>query len=263
MLAQCLKKWKSYKYRFVPWLIFNFKNRSVQREVKQYQDDILNHDSLVDSVFEVLSLLSGHLSPFESPQKQHERANQLLLSRLGFELRRQRSAVPGAGRGVVVRRGVVPAGAVCAWYPGTVYLPGDPLLLASLGNQFVFGCADGVHVDGRGGGLSGLLFGSCAGRDHMGPYPAADRSWRTELPTNPLAVGQFVNNHSPEFPSNVCYHEVDLPAVPYPLRRHLPYAWYRARVPPPLRAVLLVAQRDITAGEELFSNYFTLVQESS
>ena len=62
------------------------------------------------------------------------------------------------------------------------------------------------------------------------------------------------------FPSNVSYEEVDLPAVPYPLRRYLPYAWYRARVPPPMRAVVLVAQRDIREGEELFSNYFTVVR---
>ncbi|XP_043238832.1 SET domain-containing protein 9-like isoform X2 [Amphibalanus amphitrite] len=235
---------------------------SMRKELKTQQDCIVHHESAVNSVFEVLTLLNENISPFETQYVQHEKANQLLLRRLGFEVRRQRSAVPAAGRGVVVTRGTVPAGAVCAWYPGTVYLPGDPLLLASIGNQFVFACADGVHVDGRGGGLSGLLFGSCAGRDHMGPYPAADRSWRTELPANPLAVGQFVNNQSPGFPSNVRYQEVDLPAVPYPLRRYLPYAWYRARVPPPMRAVVLVAQRDIRAGEELFANYFTVVHDS-
>ncbi|XP_037087823.1 SET domain-containing protein 9-like, partial [Pollicipes pollicipes] len=238
-----------------------FQSASVRREVGGCQDDTLQHDALVDSVFDVLTLLTGHLCPLHDYQKQHEKANQLLLTRLGFQLRRQPSRAPGAGEGVVVARGVVPAGAVCCWYPGTVYLPGDPLLLASLANPFVFGCADGVHVDGRGGGLSGLLFGSCAGRDHLGPFPAADRSWRGRWPANPLAVGQFVNNHGPGFPSNVCYQEVDLPAVPYPLRRYLPYAWYRARVPPPLRVVVLVALREISAGEELFSNYFTVVQD--
>lgn len=96
-----------------------------------------------------------------------------------------------------VSRGTVPPRTVVCWYPGTVYLPGDPLLLPSIGNPYIFSCADGRHVDGRGSGLSGLVFGSCAGRDQMGPYPAADLTWRTELPANPLAVGQFVNNHAP------------------------------------------------------------------
>ena len=37
-------------------------------------------------------------------------------------------------------------------------MPHEPLLLQSLGNQFVFRCADGVMIDGNHRGLSRLIY---------------------------------------------------------------------------------------------------------
>ena len=51
--------------------------RSVRKEVSQHQDGALHNDLLVNSVIEVLAQLSGHLSPFETPHKRHEKANKV------------------------------------------------------------------------------------------------------------------------------------------------------------------------------------------
>lgn len=46
---------------------------------------------------------------------------------------------------------------------------------------------------------------------------------------------------------------------PLELRQYLPNVNYRADSKRPLRCVVLVALRDIDDGEELFSNYYTIV----
>lgn len=88
----------------------------------------------------------------------------------------------------------------------------------------------------------------------------SDTSWLTDSPLNPLAVGQYVNNCSNEWPANVCYQEYDVPdKFPFELRQYLPNVNYSLDTRGPLRCVVLVSLRDITAGEELFSNYYTIV----
>lgn len=77
---------------------------------------------------------------------------------------------------------------------------------------------------------------------------------------NPLAVGQYVNNCSNDRPANVCYQEWDVPAAfPAELKQYLPNTAYGCDRHSPLRCVVLVALRDIEQGEELFSNYYTIV----
>lgn len=70
-----------------------------------------------------------------------------------------------------------------------------------------------------------------------------------------------------EIASNVAYQEITVHADAFPLqlRRFVPNIWYS---PPqgtpvqevPLKIVSLVATKDIKVNEELFSDYFTLVE---
>lgn len=88
----------------------------------------------------------------------------------------------------------------------------------------------------------------------------SDSTWLTSEICNPLAVGQYVNNCSNDRAANVCYQEFDVPAVfPIELKQYLPNIAYSCDKQSPLRCVILVALRDIKQGEELFSNYYTIV----
>ena len=128
----------------------------------------------------------------------------------GFSLSVGPSGLAGAGRGVYISRGEVRAGSLVCLYPGTVYQPQDPVLLQSLGNQFILRCCDGLLLDGNNRGpLSPLIFRSCTGREQVtstfnvlifscshvlclqiGMIKVADTSWLTAWPVNPLNVGQ-------------------------------------------------------------------------
>lgn len=103
-------------------------------------------------------------------------------------------------------------------------------------------------------------FRSCSRRDQLGPFQMSDVSWLTAAPQNPLAVGQYVNNCSYEKAANVCYQEFDVPSCfPVELKQYLPNIVYSHDIQSPLRCVVLVTLRDIKQGEELFSNYYTVI----
>ncbi|KAL8203862.1 UNVERIFIED_CONTAM: SET domain-containing protein 9 [Gekko kuhli] len=87
-----------------------------------------------------------------------------------------------------------------------------------------------------------------------------DVSWIVAAAQNPLAVGQYVNNCSADKAANVCYQEFDIPeCFPIEFKQYLPNVSYSHEVRRPLRVVVLVALKDIGPGEELFSNYYTIV----
>ncbi|MBN3300520.1 SETD9 protein, partial [Amia calva] len=195
-----------------------------------------------------------------APEDGHCDPSRVMLDTLGFSIHRAPSSLQAAGTGVFVDVGVVPKGATVAMYPGTVYQTHEPIFFQSIGNPFVFRCIDGVLIDGNDRGISKVVFRSCSGRDRLGPFKLSDVSWLSASPGNPLAVGQYVNNCSNEKAANVCYQEFDVPdSFPLELRQYLPNVNYRQDIHRPLRCVVLVALREIHAGEELFSNYFTVV----
>ncbi|XP_025056959.1 SET domain-containing protein 9 isoform X2 [Alligator sinensis] len=185
---------------------------------------------------------------------------ELLFHTLGFSITRNQSSLVSAGTGVFVTRGFVPKGAVVAMYPGTVYQKYEPIFFQSIGNPFIFRCIDGVLIDGNDKGISKAVYRSCSRRDQLGPFHMSDVSWLTPVVQNPLAVGQYVNNCSPDKAANVCYQEFDVPeCFPIELKQYLPNVTYSHDIQSPLRCVVLVALRDIKQGEELFSNYYTIV----
>lgn len=143
---------------------------------------------------------------------------------------------------------------------GTVYQKYEPIFFQSIGNPFIFRCLDGVLIDGNDKGISKVVYRSCNGRDQLGPLKMSDSTWLTSEIHNPLAIGQYVNNCSNDRAANVCYQEFDVPAAfPIELKQYLPNIAYSYDKQSPLRCVILVALRDIEQGEELFSNYYTIV----
>nr|XP_019958755.1 PREDICTED: SET domain-containing protein 9 [Paralichthys olivaceus] len=274
--------WRSYRHRFVPWVVLNLsKNEKTLRQVtERCRDKLVPDEEVSRSLVKLFTALIRSHGPTDhrdlraahftrevtcgEGDEQHAGSplcgQDAMLQSLGFCIDRQPSTLPSAGTGVFVTKGFVPGGATVAMYPGTVYQAYEPILLQSIWNPFVFRCIDGVLVDGNDKGISRMVFRSCSGRDRLGPFLMSDTSWLTATPHNPLAVGQYVNNCSNERPANVCYQEYDVPEkFPFELYQYLPNVNYSQDTRRPLRCVVLVSLRDIAPGEELFSNYFTIV----
>ncbi|XP_076159210.1 SET domain-containing protein 9 [Alosa pseudoharengus] len=271
-------KWKSYRHRFVPWIAVNLKkNERTLRQVTARSEDKTVPDVEVSASLvnlftalvkndktkqEVLSLVHKSVQSVysQNTSKTQTEPVRVMLDMLGFCIERGPSSLTLAGTGVFVTDGSVPKGATVAMYPGTVYQVYEPILIQSVANPFVFRCIDGVLIDGNDKGISKIVYRSCSGRDRMGPLALSDVSWLTDSPENPLAVGQYVNNCSNEKAANVCYQEFDVPEdFPLELHQYLPNVNYSHDTKRPLRCVVLVSLRDIHCGEELFSNYYTIV----
>uniref|UniRef100_A0A3Q3QD66 SET domain-containing protein n=1 Tax=Monopterus albus TaxID=43700 RepID=A0A3Q3QD66_MONAL len=275
-------KWKCYRHRFVPWVVLNLsRNEKTLRQVtERSKDKLVPDEEVLQCLLKLFRALlrspganHGELRAIQTHFLQQVASEEqqcggypvcrhdAMLHSLGFSIDRKSSILPSAGTGVFVTKGFVPKGATVAMYPGTVYQPYEPILLQSIRNPFVFRCIDGVLIDGNDKGISKMVFKSCSGRDRIEPFAMSDTSWLTANPQNPLAVGQYVNNCSDEWPANVCYQEYDVPhRFPIELRQYLPNVNYSQDTQRPLRCVVLVSLRDITAGEELFSNYYTIVR---
>ncbi|KAK7071159.1 SET domain-containing protein 9 [Halocaridina rubra] len=241
-------------------------------------DKVVPDDHLLDQLTTLTSALRialpGQGGPVRlQPQMAHQVALKVMEEVMGFYITLTSSAVGGTGVVAVTSRksldsiAVVRRGQLVGLYPGAIYLPVQPIFFQSIGNPFIFRCADGIIIDGFNKRVSKLLFKSCVNRDRVGFFLIADTSWLTPFPLNPLNVGQYVNNQSKSHPSNVAYQELTVEAHHIPLqeRQLIPNLWYS---PPegipvsdlPLRLVALVATRDIGSGEELFSDYFTIIQ---
>ncbi|CAH1776027.1 unnamed protein product [Owenia fusiformis] len=292
MFKEFIKKWRQYRYRFVPWISLNLKERSV-REVKTGEHDkIIPDEQLVDSLLGILHALfdnepssrtTHHLNvsqhheeamsmdemyelykprSFEDVRSLHMKNMEKLYDTTGFVIDRCPSQLIGGGRGVAVTRGKIPKHSLVALYPGTLYQPQDPILFQSINNPFIFRCIDGLLIDGNDSGLSKFIFKSCHGRERIGPFYTCDMSWLTDFPINPLGIGQYINNRSNDHPANVAYQEVDLgDSLQFHLRQYIPHAWYQSPGYSDYRCrtVALVSLRDISEDEELFSSYFTVV----
>ncbi|XP_027563978.1 SET domain-containing protein 9 [Neopelma chrysocephalum] len=294
LLRALRRRWAAYKYRFVPWLALNLhrQRRTLRYVPESCQDKIISDEDVFETLLktfkalflndfsrqvDILALLPEikcqYLELLTLEQKwskvtscnrgsQHVFSpEEVLLNTLGFTVGRDRSSLVSAGTGVFVTKGFAPKGVVVSMYPGTVYRKHEPIFFQSLGNPFIFRCIDGILIDGNDKGLSRLVYRSCRSRDQLGPFQMSDESWLTAAPQNPLAVGQYVNNCSHEKAANVCYQEFDVPGhFPVELKQYLPNIVYNHDIESHLRCVVLVTLRDIKQGEELLSNYYTVVR---
>ncbi|XP_063218944.1 SET domain-containing protein 9-like isoform X2 [Bacillus rossius redtenbacheri] len=105
---------------------------------------------------------------------------------------------------------------------------------------------------------------SCVGRDSAWPYEAADTTWLTGAAVVPWNIGQYVNNQTTGSDANVAYQElnISLRDVPPALHCFLPNIWYSGGAEGSLRLIALVSTRNISKGEEVLSNYYTLVADT-
>nr|XP_034956848.1 SET domain-containing protein 9 isoform X1 [Zootoca vivipara] len=293
MLRALRRRWEAYKYRFVPWIALNLgrKRRTLRFVPEGSKDKTVSDEDVLQTLLKtftalfvndlrrqtfLLSFLPKVKSKYLDLQKDQPEINQtiddshqnqiifnpedVLLHTLGFSITRRHSSLISAGTGVFVTKGFVPKGAVVSMYPGTVYEKYEPIFFQSIGNPFIFRCIDGVLIDGNDKGISKVIYRSCSKRDQIGPLKMSDVFWLTTGLRNPLAVGQYVNNCSPDKAANVCYQEFDVPEnFPIEFKQYLPNINYCHEIQRPLRCVVLIALQDIGPGEELFSNYYTII----
>ncbi|KAM8811915.1 SET domain-containing protein 9 isoform 3-T3 [Rhynchonycteris naso] len=222
--------WHRYKYRFVPWVALNLSHnpRTLRYVPEAFKDKVISDEDVLGTLLKVFQAL--FLNDFDKQVAILTVLPELVQSKYQDLL------------------------------SGTVYQKYEPIFFQSIGNPFIFRCLDGILIDGNDKGISRLVYRSCNGRDRLGPFKMSDSTWLTSETQNPLAVGQYVNNCSNDRPANVCYQEFDLPTVfPVELKQYLPNIAYSWDGQSPLRCVVLVALRDIRQGEELFSNYYTIV----
>ncbi|KAK1345414.1 hypothetical protein QTO34_014127 [Cnephaeus nilssonii] len=287
--------WHRYRYRFVPWIALNINHnpRTLRDVPGEAKDKVISDEEVLGALLRLFQALFTHdfprqrevLTVLPEPvrskyqdllsvqpprakvlEHRHHQPNtfnpeDVLYETLGFSVARAASSLVSAGRGVFVTKGLARKGAVVSMYPGTVYQKYEPIFFQSIGNPFVFRCLDGVLIDGNDKGISKVVYRSCSGRDRHGPLRMSDSTWLTSEAQNPLAVGQYVNNCSNDRPANVCYQEFDVPpGFPVELKQYLPNTAYSCAQQRPLRCVVLVALRNVGQGEELLSNYYTIVR---
>ncbi|NXL53693.1 SETD9 protein, partial [Podilymbus podiceps] len=281
MLRSLRRRWDAYKYRFVPWLALNLrrKRRTLRYVPESSQDKIISDEDVFETLLKIfkalfindfsrqahilallpeikckyLELLTVDQKRSKANSCNHQSQHvfspeEVLFNTLGFTITRDQSSLVSAGTGVFVTKGFVPKGTVVSMYPATVAISrgGSTDNLASEGAV--------IHINAVG------HFRSCSRRDQLGPFQMSDESWLTASLQNPLAVGQYVNNCSHEKAANVCYQEYDVPGYfPIELKQYLPNILYSHDIESHLRCVVLVTLRDIKQGEELFSNYYTVI----
>ena len=253
VLKSILKKWNSYKYRFVPWIAIKMGNQNVAIE----HQEILSDEEVERQLFKLFQSLDFY-SNFNC--KNETVTN--LTKDVGFTIETRQSCLEGAGTGVFVASGKVLPGQIVALYPGTVYFPEDPKLLQSINNPFMFRCKDYLHVDGKNWGVSKTIYKSCFSRDRLGVFDSCDSTWLSHTLSCYVSfnIGQFVNNSTFNIPANVHYQEYNIMLYNMPLnfRRFIPNINYNSYGKDFIRTVVLVATREISTDEELLSSYFTL-----
>ncbi|XP_020891831.1 SET domain-containing protein 9-like [Exaiptasia diaphana] len=262
-----LEWWRGYKYRFVPWLTFNLKNRTVREVPSIAQDSIIPTDELLHSLTTFIGELHKHDQKACDLNKYSQREANLHVMKefFGYQVERRSSLLSGGGQGLFVTSGEVPRGSLVALYPGCIYWPHEPILFQSISNQFVFRCVDGLLIDGNDRSISKHIFRSSGKRDQIGPFFTCDMSWLDNLYINPLAIGQYANNASKMYPANVAYQELDIlfKSIPIHLLKYIPNVWYGAeniaREESFIRTIALVSTRTIREGEEVLSSYFTVI----
>ncbi|KAI8372811.1 uncharacterized protein BYT42DRAFT_578100 [Radiomyces spectabilis] len=245
---------KSYLHRFYPWQALKLLSKSTRNPHPCIPEPQQLAENAVKQVESILTAVYHSHAVKEDP-------NICLKKSLGHQLQISPSSIQGAGMGVFLK-GSCKKGSIVCFYPGTIYLPSEPLLFASIANRYILKCYDGVFVDAKPTGLSGRIHKSIYHRENWpGAIQISDATWMTKTPRNPLAVGHIVNNGTTEYQPNVFYHEIDIPPVfPRDLRQYIPNIYWSSIDPltTTTRMVGLIATRDIH-NEELFSVYMDTV----
>lgn len=116
LFRKWIEKWRSYKYRFVPWIALNLRNRTVREVGSIDQDKTVPDSKVTESLSTFLHAL--HIAETQSPNNLYQ--SETMYNTLGYEIKRLESNIPGAGKGVFVTKGDIPVGNLVALYPGQV-----------------------------------------------------------------------------------------------------------------------------------------------
>lgn len=140
----------------------------------------ISRDAITAQIRPMFDALLNHQS--HQRQKRHHTLGlpcvlDLQLQTMGFCLHKYPSSIPEAGHGVKVLRGHVQRGQIVALYPGSVYEPGDPILLQSIRNCFILKRKDGTMIDAndRPFSLSRLIAASIVNREGTALLPVSEK----------------------------------------------------------------------------------------
>ena len=154
-MKQIKKLWKNYKYRFTPWLALNLAQKAKLPSdnqnvaMKQIEKDLY---FLLESFKSppYTCLFRGNTSERRQIFKScHDQNQEILQNSWNFQLDIKSSNIKDGGRGVFVKKGKIKKGQTTTLYPGLVYKPYHPVLLASISNSYIFRCSDGSMLDGK------------------------------------------------------------------------------------------------------------------
>jgi hypothetical protein len=99
-------------------------------------------------------------------------------SKLPFTLYKKPSSIANAGLGVYLHGTSQPKGTIVSFYPGTIYMPSEPVLFVGMANQYILKCVDGLYVDGKCTGLSASVYRSLYRRENWpGAIQISDMTW--------------------------------------------------------------------------------------
>ena len=167
--------WKNYKFRFTPWIAYNFLDKAEKPKTSKVIDEETLSEDLVNLLgqFKVVPykiVFKNSKGREKSFAHSHVENSKVLLVQEGFQLVLKSSSISGAGRGVFVKEGKIKAGQIACLYPGLIYQPHHPILLASVRNAYIFRCADATLIDGKSKGLSAVMYKSVHGRERMNGF---------------------------------------------------------------------------------------------
>ncbi|CAO3628499.1 unnamed protein product [Cunninghamella blakesleeana] len=161
----------NYLHRFYPWQALKLAIKSLKtppKTISQQQQPLLKKYQTPDSssVKTLFQYLHKNPSTFYRD--------------IGFKVYKKPSTIPKAGMGVYLE-GECQAGQIVCLYPGTVYLPYEPLLFVSISNKYILKCFDGTFIDGKINGLSGRVYSSIYHREnYFGSLEISDITWMTD-----------------------------------------------------------------------------------
>ena len=146
------RKWRDYKYRFLPWILFNLRSELIRSQAKSHLP-LKSAESYVQELTLLLSSLTLYDPNFNDHAKKdlisiHEENTKRLFHHSGFRLEVSVSEIPELSKtkslGVFLTYGSVSTGQIVALYPGTIYQPNQPLFFQSLNNSYILRCHDGT-----------------------------------------------------------------------------------------------------------------------
>ena len=256
----------SFLYRFAP-----LQHYKILRAASQASSKTVSSAQSVDADPLLTPLLTTPKAGFENASEMinslelSSRLDELLyLANPGQNLELKPSSMGrDAGIGVFIKKDAkVTKGSILCMYPGVVY--DDPhsssVFLQSIRNIYVFKSYDGIIVDGKAGGLSGMLF-----RSHQRRHKWKSLDFTNRNNVNPFFLGQLINNGGDKSKglANCRYQELDIhPSFRFRNHAKIPNVHARMDWEPEFdsrRVILILATRDIPHSQELLSSYNEVV----